>query len=120
METNNLTSKSTSNLNEAAKWANVMAIIGFVGLGLSLLSFFFILKGMPGQILVVYLLSITLYTIPYYFMFKFASGIKSNDVDSGISNLKSYFKFIAILTIIVIALSLIGGVFLASYISKFI
>ncbi len=115
METNNnLSSQASANLNEAAKWANIIAIIGFVGIGLSLLSFLFVLKGMPGPILVGYLIALVLYTIPYYYMFKFASEIKNSNTDNGVANLKAYFKFIAILTIVTIALSILGALFIVS------
>jgi hypothetical protein len=115
METNNLSSQSSANLNEAAKWANVLAIIGFVFLGLSLLANLWIMSwGFNGVMLISSVISLTLGFIPYYYMFKFASDIKNSNTDGGISNLKSYFKFVAILTLVAIGLGLLGGLVIMS------
>ncbi len=115
METNNnLSSQSAANLNEAAKWANIVAIIGFVMIALSLIGFMMFMKYLPGQMTFSYLISMIIYIIPYYFMFKFAGEIKKSNTDGGIANLKSYFKFIGILTIVGISLGVIGGLLIMS------
>ncbi len=113
METNNLSNQSSSNLNEAAKWANIIAIIGFVMIALSLIGYVMLMKYLPGQMTLGYLISMVIYIIPYYFMFKFASDIKSSNTDGGIANLKSYFKFIGILTIVGLSLGVLGGLLIA-------
>jgi hypothetical protein len=122
METNNnLSSQSSANLNEAAKWANILAMIGFGTLGLTTLWFLYMLflaKGLPiggGRIMItfiVFVIVMAIYIIPYYYMYKFAQGMKNSNIDEGIANLKSYFKFISILTIISVSLSVLAYLFL--------
>lgn len=121
METNNLSSQSSSNLNEAAKWANILALIGFATLALTTLWFLYMLiaaTGLPvggGRIMItfiVYVIVMVIYIIPYYYMYKFAQAIKTSNIDGGIENIKSYFKFISILTIVSVSLSILGYLFL--------
>jgi hypothetical protein len=126
METNNLTSKSTSNLNEAAKWANILALIGFGSMALSTISFLYILflgTGLPiggariGITFLVFAILMVLNIIPYLYMYKFAQGVKNSDVDSGIEYLKSYFKFVSIFTIVMVSLSILSYLILYALIS---
>ncbi len=121
-------------LNEAAKWAIILSIIGFIGIGLMIIMSFSmgtILSQIPNDALGVptqffsffYLILAGISFIPIYFLFQFGNNIKNaiknNDTDLltfGLKKLKSHYKFIGILTIILMSLNLlfiIFGVFTA-------
>lgn len=134
METldNNLNQNTLSNASkgfilETAKWAKFLAIVGFVMLGLMAIGVLFMtvagaaFMGSFGNIggatsslglmIFVYLAMIVLYFFPTYYLYQFAAKIKSglsdgngNNIDAGFENLKSTFKFMGILMIIVLSL----------------
>lgn len=114
------------NLAEAAKWAKFMGIIGMIMLVLMVLGgIAFMTVGsqmlessqMPGMPLggaafgIVYIIIAALYFYPTWTLLKFGSqtraGIKSDNqllFNQGLNNLKNCFKFVGILTVIVIAI----------------
>ena len=118
-----ISSQTKDHLHEAAKWAYFLSIVGFVGLGLmvlgGLISMFAgaALQGSSGEMGVlgiIYLIGAVLYFFPTYYMFLFAQKIKAacsatsqSDLESGIENLKSFFKFVGIFTIVIISLYLL-------------
>lgn len=131
METldNNLSQSTLSNASkgfilETAKWAKFLAIVGFVMLGLMAIGVLFMLVGGAtimhwgggfsggfGSLIFVYIIMIVLYFFPTYYLYQFAVKIKSglsdgngSNIDSGFENLKSTFKFMGILMIIVLSL----------------
>lgn len=138
METldNNLNQNTLSNASkgfilETAKWAKFLAIIGFVMLGLMAIGVLFMLvagatlinsplsgtSGSIGMVSFIYIAMIALYFFPTYYLYQFATKIKSglsdgngSNIDAGFENLKSTFKFMGILMIIV--LSLYGLIFI--------
>jgi hypothetical protein len=150
METldNNLNQNTLSNTSKAfiletAKWAKFLAIVGFVMLGLMAIVVLFMLvagvafmnmsrsfgagaSGSMGMIAFIYIAMIVLYFFPTYYLYQFASKIKSgllsgndSNVDSGFENLKSTFKFMGIFMIVVLSLyglalvfSVIGAAFI--------
>ncbi len=119
---------SKSYLLEYSKWAKILAIIGFIGIGLMVIGaiiFMFISGlstltdfkadfpvGLFGIIYgVVYLAMALLYYFPTSYLYKsathFKSGLLNNNqeaVTSGFENLKSVFKFMGIMTIVMIGL----------------
>jgi hypothetical protein len=123
-------------LKETAKWANFLAIMGFIGIGLLVIIALFagtLFGSLPesnayaevgsGLIMLVYLLMAVLYIFPVLYLYRFADKMKTalarNDEDilsDALMNLKSHYKFIGILTIVMLAfyalgilLALIGG-----------
>lgn len=116
-------------LKETAKWAYFLSIIGFIFLGLFVLLAFFMfslgstlgnLGGMSGMgamgamggafIGVIYLLIALLYFFPILYLFKFASKTKKAIAENstelltdGLSSLKSHYKFVGILMVIVLS-----------------
>ena len=118
-----ISSQTKDYLQEAGKWAYFLSIAGFVGLGLMLLGGLVAMfagaaiPGAGGQMSVfgiVYLIMAALYFFPTYYMFLFAQKIKAAclatsqaDLDAGIENLKSFFKFVGIFTIVIISLYLL-------------
>ena len=124
-------------LRETAKWARFLSIIGFIAMFFLLLAgLFFMAAGsamgsetagmgamaaFPGSILgIIYIVMAILYFFPFYYLYKFASKTKSafagNDtvqLTEGFENLKSHYKFMGILTIVMIVLyivAIIGGI----------
>lgn len=142
-----LDSDSTIFLRETAKWSRFLAIVGFVICGLIILASLFagtlmssIMAPMAmgggmgdfpaasGAVLVIlYAIIAAIYFIPCLYMYKFATkmtrAIQINDqheLIASFSNLKSAFKFMGILTIVILAfyglalLMVLMGVALAS------
>ena len=122
-------------LKETAKWAKFLSIVGFVFIGLFALVFINIglaggtalaETGMPygGSFIIGPLLILGIYFYPLYKLFKFSQHAKNSlastsslELTHALSNLKSLYKFMGILTLIVVifygimlAFMLLGGV----------
>lgn len=123
-------------LNEIAKWANFLAIMGFIGIGLiAILSLFAgaIFSNLGdanpygavsgSTIAIIYLLFAALYFFPVLYLYRFASKMKSalasrneDALTESFMNLKSHYKFIGIMTIVMLSfyaflflLAMVGG-----------
>jgi len=128
-----LTEVIKSNLVEAAKWAKFIAIIGFIGTGFMVVVglFFGTIMGMVSRlegtetaalppffgaiIAVVYILLAFLYFFPIKYLYDFSSKVKRavelTDQDlfsEAIFKLKSHYKYIGILMIVMIGLYIVG------------
>ncbi|MDG1039851.1 MAG: hypothetical protein P8H13_09600 [Polaribacter sp.] len=109
-------------LKETAKWANFLAIMGFVGIVLMVLIAFFmgtLFTALPnadelpyaGPIMIItYLIVAFLYFFPILYMYRFATKMKvalnrnnQEVLNDALMNLKSHYKFIGILTIVFLA-----------------
>ncbi|MDO8952926.1 MAG: hypothetical protein Q7U86_09900 [Draconibacterium sp.] len=117
-------------LSETAKWGNVLAIVGYVAMGMMALaslvmivafSFIDMETVFPMWIVgIVYLLLAGVYYIPVTYLYRFSAQIKlavhRNDeklYTTGFENLKSLFKFLGIFTFVLLglyALVLVGAV----------
>lgn len=110
---------SRSFLTEIAKWANFLAILGYVGLGLMILAAVSIIIvgssvsigpiGSGIWISIIYILFAGIYFFPITYLYKFSSNMKialrTNDQKSltnAFEYLKSHYKFIGIITIIIL------------------
>ena len=115
-------------LKETAKWAYFLSIIGYVGIGLLVLiaifagTFFSLMSNsVPGMAAaggsfgfmfsIIYLIMALLYFFPVYYLNKFASNAKkafrdndSEALTNSFQYLKSHYKFIGILTVVLLAL----------------
>ncbi len=110
-------------LAEIRKWANFLAIMGFIGVGFMALGSLFIglifsnlpienEMPFPGIIFsVVYFLFALVYFFPVYFLYQFSVKLKTalmekseEYLESAFKFLKSHYKFIGILTIVMLAL----------------
>ncbi|KAF2342818.1 hypothetical protein [Flavobacterium tistrianum] len=112
-------------LKETAKWANVLSIIGFVGIGFMALAAISgllssnittlnlgPLNGITGKVIaLVYIILIVVYFFPVYYLNKFAVNVKkafrendSHTLTESLKYLKSHFKYIAVFTISFIVL----------------
>lgn len=125
---------STAYLGEAAKWAKFLAIMGFIFCALMVIAALFAGSMMStmmssaggglgsvfggGFITVLYLLGAALYFFPCLYLFRFALQMQEalrnreqNKLQGSFRSLKSCFRFVGILTIVIIAfyvLMLIG------------
>ncbi|MDF2448337.1 MAG: hypothetical protein K0R26_841 [Bacteroidota bacterium] len=121
-------------LIETAKWAKFLAILGFIGIGLMVLGAFSVLVvgvsfgtlmgndsfGIVGAVAIalLYLVIALVYFFPCYYLFKtsigFQNGIRANNQDqltAGFANLKSHYKFLGIMMIVIISLNILIMVF---------
>jgi hypothetical protein len=122
---------SRTHLSEAAKWAKFLAIVGFVMCGLIVIIAFFAgsflaimsnsyndgyrspvrLTGGTGVVVTFFYIGIAiLFFLPYLFLFRFATRMKTalntNDqltLNSSFQNLKIMFRYVGILTIVLLS-----------------
>ena len=128
-----------SYLMETARWARFLAIVGFVMIGILVIASFFIgammstlpeFQDIPGFaglggtfITVLYLIFALIYFFPTLYLYRFATKTKnaleimsSEALNGGLENLKSTFKYMGILMLILLGFyalifvfSVIGG-----------
>ncbi|WP_338645965.1 DUF5362 family protein [Flavobacterium sp. KS-LB2] len=118
-------------LKETAKWAYFLSILGYIGIGFIIFAALFAgtlfstmgkmnpamgaMGSSFGMIMaVVYLLIAALYFFPVYYLNKFASNakaaFKNNDAETlttSLRYLKSHYKFIGIMTLVIFSLYLL-------------
>lgn len=118
-----LTEQAKKYLMEASKWANFIAIVGFIAIGLLIIMSFSIgtimanlpegsLGGLsPKFFSFFYLIAAGIYFIPVFFLFQFGQKTRQallqddhNLLTFGLKKLRSHYKFIGVLFIIFIAL----------------
>ena len=128
---------SKAHLADAARWAKFLAIMGFIVCGLIVIVGIFagsvlesfsstrryegfdsnveVTRGLGIVATVFYILIAVLYFFPCLFLFNFASKMKtallSNDQDvlnSSFQNLKKTFRYIGVLSIIVLSFWVVG------------
>jgi hypothetical protein len=117
-------------LKSAAKWASFLAIIGFITAMALLVAAVFMgvvisdelaneggISHQNGIISAVLGLTALLYFFPVYYLFRFAfntkSAIKYNNnemIANAFGYLKSHFKFIGIMTILMLLIYIVAGV----------
>jgi hypothetical protein len=118
-------------LSETARWARFLAILGFVFLVLMIVVIIgaFVFMGtqmaetqmFPGfgvAMAVYYVIIAAIWFIPLLYLLRFSGAMRTalngNDqqaLNTSFLNLKSCFKFVGIVTIILLILSLLGVVF---------
>lgn len=118
--------KNMGFLKEIARWTKFLSVVGFVGIGLmvvvgifggTMLSTANAYGGVAGRgmspifFTIMYLLMAGLYFMPVRYMWLFSSkmdaGLKSkiqSEVDAALENLKSHFKYIGIMMIVVLSI----------------
>lgn len=114
-------------LKVASKWATFLAVLGFIGTGFMVLAGIIMVVvspmsklgstfGVPMSLLGgLYILLAALYFFPAFYLFKFASKskialdtINQNEFDNSLKNLKRMFKFLGIMTIVLISAYIIA------------
>ena len=118
-----LNNHSKDFLRETAKWAHFLSIIGFIGIGIIVIVAIFFSSFMasaysefPGAassgafLTIIYILVAVLYFFPVLYLYKFSSNMKralamEDEVTlaKSFENLKSHYKFIGILTIVMLS-----------------
>ncbi|MHB9141872.1 MAG: hypothetical protein ACYC25_08365, partial [Paludibacter sp.] len=131
METKlSITAEGGNYLKVASGWATFLAVLGFIGTGFIVLAALLIMVmspfigslskfggtfGFPMILMgVVYLLLGVVYFFPAYYLYNFANKIKialinnnQKTLDESLKNLKKMFKYIGIMSIVLISLYLI-------------
>jgi hypothetical protein len=120
--------KSQEYLTEIRKWAMFFAILGFIFIGLMVLmglifglvgSFFGSFLGGVERIAIflVYIVIGGLYFFPVYYLFKFSVNMKNaiqqskqGELTYSFEFLKSHYKFVGILTIVILSLYVLAGI----------
>ena len=116
--------ESSDFLRETARWGKFLAIVGFIACGLCLLSAIFsgpLIMALYGSLgaapgvgivfTVMLVLVALLWFFPCLYLYNFSSkmqaALRSNDqvqLNQSFRNLKSYYRFVGIVTIIVLSL----------------
>lgn len=128
-----LNSNSLKFMMECTKWAKFFAVMSFIGLGFMILGglILLIIPGKPELKLIggVYLVFSVIYFFPGMYLLRFSNKTRDaidhldeNDLEEGLENLKSLFRFTGILTIVVLSLyvlfiigAIIFGIIMASH-----
>lgn len=118
-----LTTRTLSFLTEIRKWVNFLAIMGFVGVGImvifglfagSIFTRTFSQMGtgtpFPSFLGYIYIVFALIYFFPALYLYKFGANLKvalgrrdSKSLELAFENLKSHYKFIGIMVIIVLS-----------------
>jgi hypothetical protein len=111
-------------LRVSAKWSLFLAIMGFIGIGFMIIAAIFIssimgelpdngnpVLALKGFIGVIYIVLAALYFPPVYYLFKYATDMKtalqnqdSTEVGDALNYLKSHHRYLGISIIVVISL----------------
>ena len=131
-----ITEEIKSYILETAKWAKFLSIVGFVGIGLIVIVGLVMLivgsemesfgnTSATGLVIVIYFIIAVLYFLPVYYLYNFAKhiryGLRSEDqysLTTGFENLKSHYKYVGIMMIIVLSLYVLiflGGIVIGLY-----
>lgn len=113
----------TNYLIESSKWGKFLAIVGFIGIGILILIAIFMMIGFStlnnisgvefpmGAFGFIYIILGAIYYFPVHYLYKYSvqmkQGLNSKDITtitSGFRNLKSLFKFMAIITIVILSI----------------
>ena len=124
----NITEKAKHSLNETRKWTFFLSILGFVFIGLIIIGGFSIGSIMsavsdeslpiPGYAMgFFYLVFGALYFFPIFYLFKFSTHMKEallhkteESIEDAFLNLKSHYKFVGVLMIIMLSIYLLFGI----------
>lgn len=137
-----ITGEITSQLNDAGKWGKFLAIMGFIMMGFMVLAGFVMSIVMafiplpsnspfpfpPFLFGIFYLILAMVYLFPVLYLYRFSTGIKQaillknqDQLTRAFFNLKAFYRFIGILTIVFLALYplLIVGIIVIGVFSGF-
>ena len=121
------------NFKEISQWTIVFSILGFVFIGIMIIGGFFLgtyitkLSGQeeslpfPGYFFgIIYAFMAAIYFPPVLFLYKFTRSIRksigensSAEMDQAFQNLKSHYRYIGILTSIMLIIYVMAGIILA-------
>jgi hypothetical protein len=119
-----ISEKSKTVLAEAVKWSRFMAIMGFIGLGLMLIGALVVIS-MPSKgfgnsqfgssLGLMYLVMAVIYFFPLYYLYNFSDKMRKGlretsqlSLDEAFVFLKKHYKYIAILTIVIMSIYILA------------
>ena len=121
-----ITSHMVDSMRSTRPWAMFISILGFITVGFMLLAAIVIMvlgsvlpqeiDGFPAVLMgIMYIIMSFFYLVPSIYLFRYASAIGSfldtmseSEMESALSNQKSFWKFIGILGIVMIAFAILG------------
>jgi hypothetical protein len=121
-----ITSHMVDSMRSTRPWALFISILGFISVGFMLLAAIAImvlgsvlpqeLDGFPAVLMgIMYIIMSFFYLVPSIYLFRYASAIASfldtmseSEMESALSYQKSFWKFVGILGIIMIACAILG------------
>lgn len=123
-----LSETTLHHIDVVRKWSLFFSVLGFIFIGLLGLGFMLMLmgsalasmySGLAGGMIVtmaiVYLVIIVVYFFPVYYLFKFSDTIKralatrnQAEAEVGFSYLMKHFRYVGIMTIVILSLYLIA------------
>ncbi len=131
---NSLTQITLSYLKETAKWCQFLSILGFIFLGFIFIAAVSMIifgselnstlaaaqgynRGVQfptGLIALLYIILGALYFFPIYYLYNFATNMKkatfsgsNSEIQEAFKNLKSHYKFVGIVTIVILSIYLL-------------
>ncbi len=121
---------SRRDLGEAARWAKFLAILGFIGVGIMVLTGLVasaMLGSLPGMdsepfppaiLAFFYIAFALLYFLPILYLYRFAAhaqeavrGSSTQELEVALANIKSHYKFIGILAVVLLGFYALGIAF---------
>ena len=121
-----ITSHMVDSMRSTRPWAMFISILGFITVGFMLLAAIVIMvlgsvlpqeiDGFPAVLMgIMYIIMSFFYLVPSIYLFRYTSAIGSfldtmseSEMESALSNQKSFWKFIGILGIVMIAFAILG------------
>lgn len=119
-----ITGQTAIYLREAAKWTKFLSILGLIGIGFYVLAMIFMmlttaagsLGPLPNQFgafsipyFIIMIIIMVIYALPIWWLYKFSTNLKialeikdQATLDSAFNFLKKHYKFIGIMTVIMI------------------
>lgn len=130
MEKPTLSDAAIFYLAEARKWAKFISIMGFIAIGMMVVAGFFMglmmdtltsmstqspLPFPPAFFMLMYIIMGAIYFFPVYYLYRFSEDLKKalvigaeERLTSAFRWLKSHYKFIGILTIVMVAFGILA------------
>lgn len=131
LQLNNLAVES---LKSSASWSMLLAVMGFIGIGFMILAALAItlagniiggsvgMGGFQSWFGLIYFVIAALYSMPVYYLFKYASSMKtalnnknSEQLSTAFLNLKSHHKFLGVSIIVLIGFYILMFIGLAVF-----
>ena len=121
-----ITDNTVGYIKELRKWTMFLSILGFIFLGFVILLMpfviYFQMSGFNGGLglatTIPLILIVVIYFFPIYFLYMFSKysknaidNLDSNSLEIAFKYLKSHYKFMGILVIVLLCIYLIAGLF---------
>lgn len=120
-----ITSQMISSLRSTRPWTKFLAILGFIGAGLFVVIGLLLMfvknvfppaNNAPTFIMgFLYIIFSSFYFFPSFYLFKYSSSVhrflttsRENEMESALSYQKSFWRFLGIMTLVMLVIGLLG------------